>query len=59
MAEEEKYIVNGKGKDISTLYTKDRNNTCGRKGYFGFKREKETVISPKNYGMFLQRRRVK
>ena len=47
--------MNGKGKDILTLYTKERNKTCGRKGYCGFKREKETVISPKDYGMFLQK----
>lgn len=47
--------ISKSGKDISTFYTKDRNKTCGRKGYYGFKREKVTVISPKNYGMFLQK----
>lgn len=46
-------------KDISTQYTKEQNDKCGRKGYCGFKREKETVISPKEYGMFLQKRRYK
>lgn len=51
--------MNGTGKDISTLYTKDRNNTCGRKGYCGFKREKETVISPKDYGVFYRKRSVR
>ena len=42
-------------KDISTPYTKERNEKCGRKGYSGFKREKETIISPKDYGMFLRK----
>lgn len=43
--------------DISTPYTKKRNQEEGRKGYCGFKYEKVTVISPKNYGMFLQEKR--
>lgn len=43
-------------KDISTLYTKESNMKYGRKGYFAFKREKDTVISPKNYGMFISKR---
>lgn len=47
----------GIGKDISTQYTKEQNKKCGRKGYLGFKREKETTISPRDYGMFLQRKR--
>lgn len=46
-------------KDISTIFTKEKNERCGRKGYFGFKREKETVITPKDYGMFLQKRKYK
>lgn len=41
-------------KDISTEYTKEKNKKCGRKGYCNFKSEKETIISPKDYGMFLQ-----
>lgn len=48
--------------DISTSFTKERNKKCGRTGYCGFKREKETSISPSDYGMFLQshkRRRKK
>lgn len=45
--------------DISTKYTDDMNKTAGRKGYCGWKKEKETVISPKDYGMFLQRKRGK
>ncbi len=44
------------GKDISTLYTREKNIKCGRKGYYAYKREKEYVISPKDYGMFLQRK---
>lgn len=44
-------------KDISTEYTKERNKKCGRKGYVGFKREKETIISPKEYGLFIQKRK--
>lgn len=40
------------GYDISTQYTKQRNQTCGRYGYGMWKREKESVISPKDYGMF-------
>ncbi len=44
------------GKDISTPYTREKNIRCGRKGYHAYKREKEDVISPKDYGMFLQRR---
>ena len=44
-------------KDISTVYTKELNKACGRKGYFRFKEEKETVIAPKKYGMFIQGRK--
>lgn len=40
-------------KDISTMYTKELNLNCGRKGYYAYKREKVDVISPRNYGMFL------
>lgn len=39
--------------DISTPYTKYCNKEEGRKGYCAFKDEKETVIRPKQYGMFL------
>ena len=45
-----------KGKDISTLYTKDRNNNCGRTGYSRFKEEKVTIISPRDYGEFLKKK---
>ena len=44
-------------KDISTVYTKYKNKNCGRKGYFRFKEEKEDVISPKEYGIFIQERK--
>ena len=43
--------------DITTKYTDDRNKTAGRKGYLMWKSEKCTAISPKEYGMFLQRKR--
>ncbi len=44
------------GKDISTLYTREKNIKCGRRGYYAYKREKVYVISPKDYGMFLYRK---
>lgn len=44
-------------KDISTQYTKMRNRQEGRKGYYAFKSEKVTVISPKNYGIFLKKQK--
>lgn len=44
-------------KDISTEYTKEKNKKCGRKGYCDFKTRKITDIPPKDYGMFLQRKR--
>ena len=45
--------------DISTCYTKERNIKCGRKGYYFYKREKEDVINPRDYGMFLLTRKGK
>ena len=42
-------------KDITTQYTKTKNKECGRRGYGMWKKEKEDVISPKNYGIFLQK----
>lgn len=44
-------------KDISTPFTKEKNKKCGRTFYYNWKREKETIISPKEYGMFLLRKR--
>lgn len=46
-------------KDISSIYTRYQNNNTGRKGYFLWRETKNTVISPKDYGMFLQSRRKK
>ena len=45
-----------KGKDISTMLTREKNQKCGRKGYLSFKREKEDIISPAEYGAFLRKR---
>lgn len=39
-------------KDISTMYTKQKNVKAGRRGYGNWKREKEDTISPKQYGQF-------
>lgn len=43
-------------KDISTQYTKEQNKKCGRRGYGLWKHEKQDIISPKDYGMFLQKK---
>lgn len=43
--------------DIFSKYTDNRNKTAGRRGYYGWKKEKDTDISPKEYGIFLQRKR--
>lgn len=51
--------VRGMSKDISTKFTDESNKTMGRKGYAMWKSEKITVITPKDYGMFLQKRRRK
>lgn len=45
-----------KGKDISTMFTKEENKKNGRFGYGLSTREKEDVISPAQYGAFLQKR---
>ena len=44
-------------KDISTCYTKVQNKKCGRLGYYLALREKVTIISPKDYGIFLQNKK--
>ena len=44
-------------KDISTMYTKDRNMKTGRKGYCLWKDEKLYAISPASYGDFVTQRR--
>ena len=46
-------------KDISTLFTKEENQKNGRRGYLDWKREKEAIISPRDYGMFVQGKRRK
>ena len=43
--------------DISTMYTKDRNQKTGRKGYCMWKSEKETYIKPSDYGNYILQRR--
>nr|DAM88988.1 MAG TPA: hypothetical protein [Caudoviricetes sp.] len=40
-----------KGKDISTMFTREENKKNGR-----LSREKKDVISPAQYGAFLQKR---
>lgn len=46
-------------KDISTMYTREENQKAGRRGYGLWKYRKETVISPKEYGTFLQKSKKK
>ena len=44
--------------DISTMYTKNENQKTGRKGYYMWKREKETSICLSDYSNYiLQHRR--
>ena len=45
--------------DISTVYTRNLNKTSGRHGYGDWKRSKDTIISPKAYGSFIQERKKK
>ena len=45
-----------KGKDISTMFTREENKKNGRLGYGQATREKEDVISPAQYGAFLQKK---
>ena len=42
--------------DISTMYTKDQNQKTGRKGYYMWKREKQTSIRPSDYGDYIHNR---
>lgn len=44
-------------KDITTPYAKEQEKKCGRRGYYAWKREKTTIISPMQYGMFIQGKR--
>ena len=50
------YVSVSKGKDISTMFTKEENKKNGRLGYGQATREKEDIISPAQYGAFLQKR---
>ena len=43
--------------DISTMYTKDKNQKTGRKGYGMWKYEKETYIKPSDYGSYILQHR--
>lgn len=45
-----------KGKDISTMFTREENKKNGRLGYGLATKEKEDVIGPAQYGAFLQKR---
>lgn len=40
--------------DISTMYTRNLKKTAGRRGWIG---SKETEISPRAYGEFIQERK--
>ena len=43
--------------NISTMYTKDKNQKAGRKGYCDWKHVKETAISPACYGDYILQNR--
>lgn len=43
--------------DISSVYTRDKNKKAGRRGYCGWKREKEDAIRPCDYGDYILQRR--
>lgn len=43
--------------NISTMYTKDKNQKAGRKGYGNWKTEKENAISPSAYGDYILQHR--
>nr|DAO78682.1 MAG TPA: hypothetical protein [Caudoviricetes sp.] len=43
--------------NISTMYTKDKNQKAGRKGYGAWKKEKLTAISPAAYGDYILQNR--
>lgn len=45
-----------KGKDISTMFTREENKKNVRLGYGQATRGKDTIISPTQYGAFLQKR---
>ncbi len=43
--------------DIFTMYTKDKNQKAGRRGYGMWKHEKETSIRPSDYGNYILQRK--
>ena len=45
-----------KGKDISTMFTKEENRKNGRVRYYQADSRKIDIISPAQYGAFLQKR---
>lgn len=45
-----------KGKDISTMFTREENKKNGRAGYFQADSRKNDIISPAQYGAFSQKR---
>lgn len=45
------------GKDISTMFTREENKKNGRLGYCHATREKDTIISPSQYGAFFAEKR--
>lgn len=45
-----------KGKDISTIFTREENKKNGRLGYCQATRVKKDIISPAQYGAFLEKR---
>lgn len=45
-----------KGKDISTMFTMEENKKNGRAGYYQADSVKIDIISPSQYGAFLQKR---
>lgn len=45
-----------KGKDISTMFTREENKKNGIVGYYQADSRKIDVISPSQYGAFLQKR---
>lgn len=45
-----------KGKDISTMFTREENKKNGIVGYYQADSRKIDIISPAKYGAFLQKR---
>lgn len=43
--------------NISTMYTKSQNLKAGRRGYAGWKSEKENSITPSEYGSYILQNR--